>query len=99
MFIAILDLTTTTADRPAVLEQLRSEKPGVRSMPGNVDFRVYAGDDDTTVTALHEWDSQDAFQAYLESDAFARSGEVIRPLVTAPPVSRRFRAELIETVA
>ena len=98
MLIAILDLRTDPADRPAALAQLRNESDEIRAMPGNLDFRVYAADDEETVAVIHEWADQDAFAAYLASDAFARSGAAIRPLVTSPPMSRRFVAELVETV-
>jgi quinol monooxygenase YgiN len=99
MFIALLDLRTAAADRGAVLAQLDSERDEIRAMPGNLDFRVYAArDNEVAVTAIHEWADQPAFAAYLASEAFARSGAVIRPLVTRPPVSRRFHADLLETV-
>lgn len=100
MFIAILDFSTAPADRPRALAQLESERPLVRSMPGNLAFRVYASrEDDRTVTVVHEWAGQEAFSRYLASDAFARSNAVLRPLVTDGPLSRRFRAELVESVA
>ena len=68
-------------------------------MPGNVAFRVYAsGEDQGGVTVVHEWDDEASFGGYLESDSFARLGQMIRPLMTGAPVSRRFRAELLETV-
>ena len=99
MLIAVLDLRTTPADRPAALAQLDSERDEIRAMPGNLDFRVYAGrDDEEAVAVVHEWVDETSFAGYLSSTAFERSGAVLRPLVTAPPVSRRFRAELVETV-
>ncbi len=99
MLIAVLDLRTTAADRPAALAQLDSERGEIRSMPGNLDFRVYADrDDPEAVAVLHEWVDEPSFAAYLASEAFARSGAVLRPMVTTPPVSRRFRAALLETV-
>jgi quinol monooxygenase YgiN len=99
MLIAVLDLRTTATDRAVALAQLDSERDEIRAMPGNLDFRVYAArDDEQAITVLHEWADEPSFAAYLSSDAFARSGEVLRPLVTAPPVSRRFRAALVETV-
>ena len=82
MLIAVLDVRTTATDRAVALAQLDSERDEIRAMPGNLDFRVYAA----------------SFAAYLSSEAFARSGAVLRPLLTAPPVSRRFRASLLETV-
>ena len=100
VLIAILDFTTTAADRPAALAQLDSEHDTVRAMPGNVAFRVYAcRSDETRVTVVHEWADAESFAGYTRSDAFARSGLVIRPMMTTDPVSRRFRAELLETVA
>lgn len=98
-FIAILDLRTAPGDRPIVISQLESERPVVRAMPGCIDFRVYASSEaDTDVTVVHEWIDAVSFGAYLQSDAFERSGFRLRPLLTAPPVSRRFRAELVESV-
>ena len=99
MLIAVLDLRTNAADRPVVLAQLDSERDEIRAMPGNLDFRVYAArDNDEAVAVIHEWADEPSFAAYLSSHVFARSGAVIRPLVTTPPVSRRFRAALLETV-
>ncbi len=99
MFIAILDFATTAADRSAALAQLDAEHAEVRAMPGNLAFRVYASrSDDTTVTVVHEWDDETSFAGYLGSDSFARSGEVLRPIMTGTPVSRRFHADLLETV-
>jgi quinol monooxygenase YgiN len=99
VLIAILDLRTAPADRPDVLAQLDGERAEIRAMQGNLDFRVYAArDDDQAVVVVHEWADEPAFAGYLSSAAFARSGAVLRPLVTSPPVSRRFRAELLETV-
>ncbi|WP_433384059.1 putative quinol monooxygenase [Actinoplanes sp. CA-142083] len=99
MFIAILDFNTAAADRPAALAQLDKERGEVQAMPGNIAFRVYAGrEDDTKVTLVHEWEDEESFAGYASSASFARSGEVLRPLMAGAPVSRRFRAELLETV-
>lgn len=100
MLIAILDFSTAAADRPAALAQLDGERDRVRAMPGNLAFRVYASrEDETRITVIHEWDDEASFVGYLGSDSFARSGEVLRPIMTGAPASRRFHAELLETVA
>ena len=100
MLIAILDLATSPTDRPAALAQLDGEYDEVRAMAGNVAFRVYASrEDESRITVVHEWADEASFRDYLESAAFARSGVVLRPIMTEAPVSRRFRAELLETVA
>ncbi len=99
MLIAVLDLHTSADDRAAALAQLDGERDGIRAMPGNVDFRVYASrHDDGAVTVVHEWTDEPSFAGYLSSDAFARSNVALRPLMSEAPVSRRFRADLLETV-
>jgi quinol monooxygenase YgiN len=99
VLIAILDLRTTAADRPTALAQLDLERDEIRAMPGNLDFRVYAArHDENAVVVVHEWADEGSFAGYLASDAFARSGQVLRSLVIEPPVSRRFHADLLETV-
>lgn len=100
MFIAILDFSTSADDRSAALAQLDAERPQIVDMPGCVAFRVYASRITLTdVTVVHEWEHEDAFAGYLASEAFARSSAGLRPLMTAPPLSRRFRADLLQTVA
>jgi quinol monooxygenase YgiN len=100
MFIAILDFSTAEADRPVALAQLDAERVAVRAMPGCINFRAFASPEcETDITVLHEWNDETSFRAYLESEAFARSGVVLRPLMSATPLSRRFRAELVESVA
>jgi quinol monooxygenase YgiN len=99
VLIAVLDLSTAPADRATALAQLDGERAGIRAMSGNLDFRVYAArDDEEGVTVIHEWADEPSFAAYLSSPAFERSGAVLRPLMTSAPRSRRFRAELFETV-
>lgn len=99
MLIAVLDLRTTAADRPAALAQFDRERGEIRAMPGNLALRVYAArDNEEEVTVIHEWADEASFRAYLDSESFARSGEVLRPMMTVPPVSRRFEASLLETV-
>ncbi|MBO3743832.1 putative quinol monooxygenase [Actinoplanes flavus] len=100
MVIVILDFTTAAADRAAALQQLDSEYDEIRAMPGNLAYRVFPSrHDDTAVTLVHEWADEQSFADYQRSDSFARSGRVIRPLMTGTPVSRRFRADLLENVA
>ena len=100
MFIAIVDFGTTATDRASALSHLDAERDQIRAMPGNVDFRVYTSrEDDSGVTVLHEWADETSFEGYLRSASFARFGEAIRPIIVGAPVSRRFRAELLATVA
>ncbi|GIJ76676.1 Quinol monooxygenase YgiN [Micromonospora phaseoli] len=99
MLIAILDFSTAAADRPVALGQLDGVRDQVRAMPGNIAFRVYASrEDETGITVVHEWDDEASFVGYLGSDSFARTGEVLAPIMSGAAVSRRFRAQLLATV-
>jgi quinol monooxygenase YgiN len=99
-FIAILDISTAAADRPAAIAQLEREQPVVTAMPGCLAYRVFPDRADSTgVTVLHEWADQASFDGYLASEAFARSGAILRPMMAVAPTSRRFRVELLEAVA
>lgn len=100
MFIAHIDFDVTPENRAHALAVLRMEVDEVRALPGCRSFAPYedparAG----RVSVVHEWDDVAAFSAYLASAAFARSSAELRPLMTAPPSSRRFDATLIEEVA
>jgi quinol monooxygenase YgiN len=100
VLIAIVDFSTAATGRPAALAQLDGERGRVRAMPGNLAFRVYASrEDDLGVSVMHEWEDEASLDGYLRSDVFARLGEVLRPMMSGKPVSRRFRAQLLETVA
>ena len=69
-------------------------------MPGCIAFRVFTDrHSDTGITVVHEWIDKESFDRYLTSAAFIRSGEILRPLMTEPPSSRRFLVESAETVA
>lgn len=99
MFIAIVDLTVSPADRAAALTALADLEPVVRAMPGCRSLRhVVAPDDPGTITVLHEWEDQDRFRAYASSATFAQVSAILRPIAAGPPVSRRFTAELVEQV-
>lgn len=100
MLIAIVDFTTAAADRAAALGHLDAERERILAMPGNIAFRVFASrEDEGRVTILHEWEDEASFDGYLASDSFARIGETVRPMFAGAPVSRRLRAQLLETVA
>ncbi|MFF4013841.1 putative quinol monooxygenase [Streptomyces sp. NPDC001843] len=100
MLIAIVDFDTAATDRAAALGHLDAERDRISAMPGNLAFRVYASrEDDSRITIVHEWEDEASFAGYLGSASFARFGEAIRPLMVGAPVSRRFRGELLATVA
>lgn len=100
MFIAIVDFEVAPSDRPVALATLLDGAPTVRSMPGCINFRAFLDPlGPEGICILHEWADHESFAAYGASEDFAASGRALRPMMTSPPVSRRLRAELMETVA
>ncbi len=91
MLIALVDFTVDPAGREEALAHLLKEVPVVTAMPGCRTFRPY-GDplDETRIGIVHEWDSEEDFTAYLQSDGFSEIGAVLRPMMTSVPSSRRY---------
>lgn len=97
MLIAIVDFDTSPENRATALKILLNEVDQVRAIDGCHDFRPFTDpQSDTHVGILHEWDHAAGFAKYLASPGFAQAGIALKPLMLAPPRSRRFDAELIE---
>lgn len=96
MLVALVDIRVVPENRDTALHQLLAEVGKVRAIPGCVTFRPVADPDQPDLlTVLHEWDNGAGFDGYLASDSFARVGAQLRPVMTAPPSSRRYDAALI----
>ena len=99
MLIAIVDFSVAADHRTAALTALLDEVPTVSAMAGCLRFRPHIDPtNESGLGVLHEWEDAASFAAYLGSASFARLGEVLRPLMTAPPQSRRFEATPLEEV-
>ena len=99
MFVAIVEFEVAKENRASAIRQLLAEVPTVRAMSGNIGFGPYADPmNETSVVILHRWTLQSDFKSYLASEAFTRSGKILRPLMTSLPQSNRYDAKLIETV-
>jgi quinol monooxygenase YgiN len=100
VFIAIVDFETAAADRATALDLLDAHRGQISTTPGNLSYRVYASrEDGSRITIVHEWEDEASFDGYQKSASFAHVGEAIQPIMVGAPVSRHFRAELLETVA
>jgi quinol monooxygenase YgiN len=100
MFIAHVHFAVAQDDRQAALDTLRAEAPSVRAMRGCRIFLPFLdGTDPCRLGVLHEWETQEDFAAYASSPRFAAASRALRPMMTEPPVSRRFAAALVATVA
>ena len=99
MLIVHVFFSVNEADRANALETLLAEAPTVLARKGCISFTpVLDPTDPARLGIVEEWAEADAFEQYTSSREFAEIGKVLRPLMTAPPVSRRFDAQLIESV-
>lgn len=99
MFLAIVDFQTRPEDVVTALVALAHEAKAVRGMKGCRTFRALTEPHRPGSIAIHhEWDSAEDFAAYVASASFKESGAALRPLMVGAPTSRRFMADLLETV-
>ena len=100
MLIAIVDFHVAPDARQTALAVLVHEIPTVTARADCLTFRPYCDPQSAThVGVLHEWKTETGFAGYLGSAGFKTVGETLSPMMQGPPSSRRYRAQLIETVA
>ncbi|MHA7970375.1 putative quinol monooxygenase [Rhizobium sp. CAU 1783] len=86
-------------DRQRALDALMANAPATRAMKGCLAFVPFLDPTDGRgIGVLHEWQTGEDFAAYAASPGFAETSAILRPLMTEPPLSRRFDARLIETL-
>ncbi len=99
MRIAHVTFTVAPENQARALDALLAEVATVRRMKGCLAFIPFI---DPTVAGglgvMHEWESAEAFAAYVGSPGFAAANATLRPLMTGVPVSRRFDVNLLDTV-
>ncbi len=99
MLIAHVKFTVSTKNRTLAIDTLKQEAGIVRAMRGCIAFIPFLDPINTQdVGILHEWDTADDFAAYVASESFATVGRTLRPIMVSPPDSRRFDAELFESI-
>ncbi len=99
MFIAHLHFTVAPESRDTVLEAFAGRADAVRAMKGCLAYRPFVDPaDDTVIGVLHEWESEEDFAAYSSSEHFNALAAILRPMMQGKPVSRRFRAELVDVI-
>lgn len=99
MLIAHVRFRVAEHDRQKALDALTANADRTRVMKGCLAFVPFLDPiDGQGVGVLHEWQTGQDFAAYAASAGFAETSAVLRPLMTEPPISRRFDARLIETL-
>ncbi len=97
MLIAHVTFRVAPGDATKALEILTIDAETVRGMAGNLAFLPFADPTDPGLLGvMHEWETAEDFAAYIAAPAFAAIGAGLKPMMVAPPVSRRFDARLIE---
>jgi quinol monooxygenase YgiN len=96
MIVTHVFFRVSSDHRSDAIAALKKEVETVRAMEGCIAFVPFIDPTcDQNVGVLHEWVSQQEFDAYLASESFASLGQTLRPLSISPPVSRRFDATLM----
>ena len=99
MLIAHVRFRATEEDRQKALAALVAKAPAIRAMKGCLAFVPFLDPTDRQgLGVLHEWQSGEDFAAYAASPAFVETAAILRPLMAAAAISRRFDARLIETL-
>lgn len=99
MLVAHVRFRVSEDDRQQALDILMTNAPAIRATKGCLAFVPFLDPTDRQgLGVLHEWQSGEDFAAYVASPAFVETAAILRPLMTAAPISRRFDARLIETV-
>jgi quinol monooxygenase YgiN len=96
MLIAHVTFSVLPENRTLAIDALTQEVRAVRAMKGCKAFTPFLDPtSERDVGVLHEWDTAEEFDAYIKSDIFMTMGKVLRPIMVAPPVSKRFDATSI----
>ena len=99
MLIAHVVFCVAQADSKKALDVLVAQADTVRKMNGCSAFMPFVNPTNSQqICLLHEWQTPEDFASYTASQTFARVGAILRAMMIAPPVSRRFEAALIESV-
>ena len=97
MLIAHVKFTISPEDHALATDILLKETKTVRAMSGCTAYTPFIVPDSVSeIGVLHEWKTAEAFEAYLASDSFASIAQALHPLMTEPPVSKRFDAILLD---
>lgn len=97
MLIAHVTFSVSPENRILAIDALTQEVTAVRTMKGCRAFVPFLDPTNARdVGVLHEWDTAEDFAVYINSDVFKTMGEMLRPIMVSPPISKRFDATLIE---
>ena len=82
----LITVEAPLSDIDAGLASVDAQADIVRAMDGCVHYAPYARGSHLAI--VQEWESLAAFDAYRASPTFATLGAQLKPLMTAPPVTK-----------
>ncbi|MEO0665315.1 MAG: antibiotic biosynthesis monooxygenase [Pseudomonadota bacterium] len=82
----LITVEAPLSDIDAGLAHVEAQAGVVRAMDGCTHYAPYARGSHLAI--VQEWESLAAFDAYRASPAFATLGAQLKPLMTAPPVTK-----------
>jgi quinol monooxygenase YgiN len=101
MIVRIVRMTFHPDAVETFLEYFDASSPRIRARPGCLHLELWRDERFPNVCTTHShWTSDQALQAYRESDLFASTWAKVKPLFAARPVARSYSvARSADTIA
>ncbi|GAB5377249.1 MAG: hypothetical protein AcusKO_37110 [Acuticoccus sp.] len=93
MTLVTVEATLAPGTLPDAFALLAREAAAVRRMTGCAHYAFFRSPDGEDIAIVQRWHTRDAFEAYRTSDAFARLGAGLKPMMSAPPTTTIARFE------
>lgn len=93
MTLVTVEATFSPRTLPGALALLAREAAAVRRMAGCARYAVFRSHEGADIAIVQRWHTHDAFNAYRTSEAFARLGAGLKPMMSAPPTTTIARIE------
>lgn len=87
MKLITVEADFATADLDTAIALFTDQADEVRAIAGCKHYAVYPRSTKDGIAILQHWETMAAFETYRLSEIFAKLGQGLRPLMTAPPVT------------
>lgn len=88
MKLVTVEATFAPKDVATSTTLFEDQASGARDMDGCAGYDLYAATDGGgKIVIVQRWISMEAFDAYRQSETFARLAEGLKPIMTAPPIT------------
>lgn len=98
MLIVQVDFEVAPENLAVALDALRSERPVVKALDGNLGYLLLTDPDHAgKVTIVHHWDNPEALANYRTSDLLKSVGAKLFPLMVGKPQTLVWNATAVDT--